>query len=61
MEKIHVKGYVENGIFYHPEMKFQYPVPANWQLYNSPSQVQMAPKDGDAMMVLMLSQKKTFE
>jgi predicted Zn-dependent protease len=54
------QGYVENGIFYHPEMKFQYPVPANWQLYNSPSQVQMAPKDGDAMMVLMLSQKKTL-
>jgi len=54
------QGYVENGIFYHPEMKFQYPVPSNWQLYNSPSQVQMAPKDGDAMMVLMLSQKKTL-
>ncbi len=49
------QGYVENGTFYHPVMKFQYPIPANWSHQNSASQVQMAPKDGRAMMALRLA------
>ena len=54
------QGYVEDNVFYHPDMKFQYPVPNKWIVQNSPSQVQMAPKDGDALMALMLSQKSTL-
>lgn len=54
------QGYVEDNVFYHPEMKFQYPVPNKWLVQNSPSQVQMAPKDGDALMALMLSQKSNL-
>jgi predicted Zn-dependent protease len=42
-------------------MKFKYPIPSGWQLQNSPMQVQMAPKDGSAMMVFMLAQQKTLE
>ncbi len=53
------QGYVENNVFYHPELKFQFPVPTQWQLANSPSQVQIAPKDGKAAVVMMLSQEKT--
>ncbi len=46
------QGYVENGVFYHPELKFQYPVPSGWQLQNSPQQVQMAPKGKGAKGML---------
>ncbi len=49
------QGFVENSIFYHPELKFQFPVPNNWAHQNSPQQFQMAPKDGKAMMMLTLA------
>jgi predicted Zn-dependent protease len=50
------QGFVENGVFYHPVLKFQFPVPAQWAVQNSPQQVQMAPQDGRAMMMLTLAQ-----
>ena len=55
------QGYVENNTFYHPELKFTYPVPTNWDYANSPSQVQMAPKDGKALMVLMLAEGNSLQ
>lgn len=55
------QGYVENDNFYHPELKFQFPVPQGWQLANSPQQVQMAPKDGKALMIMTLAQEKTLD
>lgn len=51
------QGYVENGVFYHPELKFRYPVPRGWQLKNSPQQVQMAPQGGKAMLVFTFAGK----
>ena len=54
------QGYEEGGYFYHPVMKFQFPVPSNWQLVNSPTQVQMAPKDGKALIVMSLSPEKNL-
>lgn len=53
------QGYVEGNVFYHPDMKFRFPVPAGWQLENSPLQVQMAPQDGRALMIFTLAQEKT--
>ncbi|MBW6533732.1 MAG: M48 family metalloprotease [Mariniphaga sp.] len=55
------QGYVDSNVFYHPEMKFSFPVPAGWKLENSPLQVQMAPEDGRAMMVFMLAQQKSAQ
>ncbi len=55
------QGFVENDYFYHPELKFQYPVPAGWVVQNSPQAVQMAPKDGKAMMMLTLAQGASLE
>ncbi|GEO06721.1 peptidase M48 [Adhaeribacter aerolatus] len=55
------QGFVENNVFYHPVMKFQFPVPAGWALQNSPQQVQMAPKDGRALMILTLAQGTSLE
>ena len=55
------QGYVENQNFYHPEMKFTFNIPSDWQVVNSPSQVQMAPKDGKALMFLQLEEAKTSD
>ncbi len=55
------QGFFENGIFYHPELKFQYPVPADWRLQNTPQQVQMAPKNGEALMMLTLAAGTSLE
>lgn len=55
------QGYVDGNTFYHPELKFLYPVPPGWDLLNTPSQVQMAPKDGKALMVLMLAEGTSLQ
>jgi predicted Zn-dependent protease len=55
------QGFVENNMFYHPELKFQFPVPRNWQTQNSPTQFQMAPKDGKAVMIFTLAQGNSLE
>lgn len=55
------QGFVENSVFYHPELKFQFPVPAGWAYQNSPQQFQMAPSDGAALMFLALAQGETLE
>jgi len=49
------QGYVESNVFYHPELKFSFPVPNDWKLVNSPTQVEMAPSDGKALMVFTLA------
>ena len=35
------QGYVDEGTFYHPDMRFQFPVPADWKVNNTSSQVQI--------------------
>jgi predicted Zn-dependent protease len=49
------QGYFENNTFYHPVLKFQFPVPNGWRTTNTPNEVQMAPQDGKAVMLLTLS------
>jgi len=48
-------GFFENNTFYHPDLKFQFPVPNGWQTQNLPSVVQMAPEANDAMMTMTLA------
>jgi predicted Zn-dependent protease len=55
------QGFVENNVFYHPELKFQFPVPTNWVHQNSPIQFEMATSDGKAMMLFTLAKGKTLE
>lgn len=50
------EGFLENNVFYHPVLRFQFPVPQGWQYQNTPQQVQMASPDGKALMILMLAQ-----
>ena len=49
------QGFLENNVFYHPELKFQFPTPANWNYQNTPQRVQLAPKDGKAMLMMTLA------
>jgi len=55
------QGFVENGVFYHPVMKFLFPIPGEWRLQNTPQQVQMAPKSGEALMMLTLAPGTSLE
>jgi predicted Zn-dependent protease len=55
------QGYVEDNHFYHPELRFQFPIPAGWKTVNTPSQVQMAPADGTAMMLLTLTEASSLK
>jgi predicted Zn-dependent protease len=55
------EGYVENYVFYHPELKFQFPTPRDWQTQNSPTQFLMADKNQKAMMVFTMAQGKTLD
>lgn len=45
------QGFVENNVFYHPELRFQFGVPNGWKLVNMPTQVQMGTSDGKALML----------
>ncbi len=55
------QGFVENNTFYHPVLKFQFPTPSGWKVLNTPQQVQMAPSDGAALVVLTLAGKGSLE
>lgn len=54
-------GYVSENTFYHPDLKFQFPIPMGWNLVNAPSQVQISSPDKNGLMVVSLSQEKTAE
>jgi predicted Zn-dependent protease len=55
------QGYVEGTTFYHPELRFKYTFPAGWKYENLPTQVNMAPEDGNALMIFTLAYQKTLE
>jgi len=55
------QGFVESNSFYHPVLKIQFPIPAAWGHQNTPQQFQMAPKTGDAIMMLTLAPGATVE
>lgn len=50
------EGFLEAGVFYHPALRFQFPVPTGWAYQNTPQMVQMAPQDGKALLMLTLAQ-----
>lgn len=55
------QGFVENGVFYHPDLKFQFPLPQRWAFQNTPEQVQMSAPDGKGMMILTLAPGESLE
>lgn len=55
------QGFVENNMFFHPVLRFQFAIPPGWSVQNTPQQVQMAPQDGRAVMLLRLAQGNSLE
>jgi predicted Zn-dependent protease len=54
------QGYTEGNTFYHPELKFKFSFPTAWKLENTPTQVNMAPADGKALIAFLLSRQTTL-
>ncbi len=48
------QGFLENDVFYHPVLKFQFKTPQGWNYQNTPQEVQFAPKDGKAILTMTL-------
>ncbi len=46
------QGYVEKNAFYHPQMRFSFTFPKEWEVQNTPAKVTLVPKDGQAAVVL---------
>lgn len=44
------QGFVEDNVFYHPELRFYFRYPMGWKLENSPMQVQIVAPDKNALM-----------
>jgi predicted Zn-dependent protease len=53
------QGYVEDGVFYHPTLRVQFPVPATWKLANTPAMVQMVSEPKDAAIVFSMGAGKS--
>lgn len=50
------QGFVEDDMFYHPTLRFQFPAPQGWQVNNLPTQVQVIAPDNDAAILLSLAE-----
>ena len=48
-----LQGYVDGNAFYHPTMRFTFPIPSGWQVGNTPSQVQLVSEKQDAVIFFM--------
>jgi len=46
------QGFVEGNAFYHPVMRFSFSFPESWTVQNTPAQVVLAAKDGNAAVIL---------
>jgi len=49
------QGYVAENIFYHPGLRFQFPVPSQWKLNNTHTQVQMVNEGQDALILFSVT------
>ena len=54
-------GYLENNVFYHPVLKFQFNTPSNWAYQNSPQQVQFMERNGKALFILTAAQGASLQ
>jgi predicted Zn-dependent protease len=49
------EGFVEDNVFFHPLLRFQFPVPVNWTLQNTRTMVRMTSSKKDAAILFTLS------
>lgn len=55
------QGFVDDGIFFHPEMRFQFPVPNGFQLINQASQVVMVDEKQQAIQIFTIAQENSAQ
>jgi predicted Zn-dependent protease len=55
------QGFLENDLFYHPVLKFQLNTPKGWNYQNKPQELEFAPKDGKAILMMTLIPGKSLE
>ena len=55
------QGFTENSTFYHPELRFQFPVPTSYELINQAQQVVMVSPNEDALIGLTFAEEDTPE
>ncbi|MEX2435188.1 MAG: M48 family metalloprotease [Balneolaceae bacterium] len=53
------EGFVNNGVFVHPDLEFQFPVPSGWQVINQPSQVVAVSPEEDAVIIFRIDGNST--
>jgi len=53
------EGFVEGNAFYHPKLRFQFPVPSGWKVKNEKAYVLMAAPDQKAMIIFEIAPAKT--
>ncbi len=49
------QGYVTDQTFFHPVLRFQFPVPSQWKVRNKPSQVELINESGEALILFSIS------
>jgi predicted Zn-dependent protease len=50
------QGYVDGQTFYHPTLRFQFPIPAGWQVANSASTIMMIDADKKAAVKIVIAE-----
>jgi len=50
------QGYTEGQMFYHPSLRFQFPIPKDWQAVNSASTVAIVSPDKNALVQMRLAE-----
>ena len=53
------QGFVENGVFYHPDLHFQFPVPDGWEVRNSASTVMVIEPEKDAFVQMTMAKTES--
>jgi len=53
------QGFTEDDRFYHPDLRFQFPVPSSWQVINQPRQVAIVEPEQNAYITFGFSSEGT--
>jgi predicted Zn-dependent protease len=53
------QGYTEGGTFFHPQLRFRFPVPDGFQVINQPSRVALVGPEQQAIMVFAIASGET--
>ncbi len=53
------QGFTREGMFFHPDLRFQFPVPGGFRVINQPSQVVLVSSNEQAFMVFSIESKYT--